>query len=254
MMPMESHSEPGASIPANPAPDRPRILVVEDEPSLRGMLMENLEAEGFEAEGADDGTPAILQHQARPADLIVLDLMLPRMDGFQVLRYLREGGDEVPVLMLTARAEEQDRLQGLGYGADDYLTKPFSILELIARIRTILRRVRPAPARCPYLRTGPFRLDMTKRSLRRGHNEIQLSHREFRLLEVLLAKPGKIHSRQELVNLAWEPDGRPGTRTVDVHIAGLRKKLGDDEKRPFIATIEGVGYAWMREVRESQPG
>ncbi len=230
-----------------------RILVVEDEPSLRLMLCENLEAEGFEVESADDGTPALQKHAQFGPDLIVLDLMLPRMDGFQVLRYLREGGDPVPVLMLTARAEEQDRLQGLGTGADDYLTKPFSILELVARIRAILRRVRPVPARSPCLRSGPFHIDLARRTVKRGQKEVKLAHREFRLLEVLLAKPGKTHSRQELVNLAWEPGGRPGPRTVDVHIVGLRRKLGEDERRPFILTVEGVGYCWTPEVREA-PG
>lgn len=230
---------------------RPRILVVEDEPRLCLMLVENLEAEGFAVESADDGTPALLKHAEFGPDLIVLDLMLPHMDGFQVLRYLRAGGDEVPVLMLTARAEEQDRLKGLGFGADDYLTKPFSVLELVARIRAILRRVRPAPAKPQHLRSGPFHIDLAKKTVKRGIKEIKLAHREFRLLEVLLARPGKTHSRQELVNLAWEPGGRPGPRTVDVHIVGLRKKLGDDERRPFILTVEGVGYCWTPEVREA---
>jgi DNA-binding response OmpR family regulator len=175
------------------------------------------------------------------------------MDGFQVLRYLREGGDPVPVLMLTARAEEADRLQGLVTGADDYLAKPFSILELIARIRAILRRVRAAPPRPLCLRSGPFRIDLGRRTVKRGQKEVKLANREFRLLEVLLAKPGKTHSRQELVNLAWEPGGRPGLRTVDVHMVGLRRKLGEDERRPFILTVEGVGYCWTAEVREA-PG
>lgn len=249
--------EPMDPRPSGPDPGpgadlaRPRILVVEDEPSLRGMLAENLEAEGFEVATCDDGTPALLLHASFGPDLIVLDLMLPRMDGFQVLRYLRDHGDAVPVLMLTARGEEADRLQGLLTGADDYLTKPFSVLELVARIRAILRRVRPAPARPAQLRTGPFRIDLGRRTVRRGQKEIKLAHREFRLLEVLVAKPGRTHSRQELVNLAWEPDGRPGPRTVDVHIAGLRRKLGEDEKHPFILTVEGVGYCWTAEVREA---
>ena len=224
------------------------ILVVEDEPSLCQLLVNNLTFEGFSVDSAGDGLPALAEHAAHRADLIVLDLMLPQMDGFEVLRILRERKDEVPVLMLTARGQETDRLQGLSLGADDYLVKPFSVLELIARVKAILRRTRPLD-RPPVLRSGPFRFDLPRLEARRADKALDLTPREFRLLEILITHPGRTHSRKELLQLAWEPDARPAARTVDVHIANLRRKLGEEvHGQPWITTVGGEGYRWVAPV------
>jgi DNA-binding response OmpR family regulator len=224
------------------------ILVVEDEPSLRQLLVNNLGYEGYSVEAVDDGVPALAAHQQQRADLIVLDLMLPHMDGFQVLAALRSRNDMVPVLMLTARGEEADRVKGLSIGADDYLVKPFSVLELVARIKAILRRTQ-ATLPPPVLRSGPFRFDMPALEVYRDDKFLDTTPREFRILEILIAHPGRTHSRNELLQLAWEADGRPTPRTVDVHVANLRKKLGDDDQgRPFITTVGGEGYRWTAVV------
>jgi two-component system phosphate regulon response regulator PhoB len=223
------------------------ILVVEDEPSLCQLLVNNLSFEGYSVESVGDGAPGLAAHRAHRADLIVLDLMLPQMDGFEVLRSLREGKDEVPVLMLTARGEETDRVQGLSLGADDYLVKPFSVLELIARVKAILRRTRPVD-RPPLLRSGPFRFDLPRLEARRDGRMLDLTPREFRLLEILITHAGRTHSRKELLQLAWEPDARPSARTVDVHIANLRRKLGEELEAPWIATVGGEGYRWITPV------
>lgn len=226
------------------------ILVVEDEPSLRQLLASNLEFEGYTVEAVEDGVPALVAHRRQRADLIVLDLMLPALDGFEVLKALRDGRDSVPVLMLTARGAEMDRIQGLSLGADDYLVKPFSVLELLARIKAILRRTRPHE-RPPILCSGAFRFDIPGLEASRAGQVLDLTPREFRLLEILITHPGKTHSRKELLQLAWEADARPTPRTVDVHIANLRKKLGDDDGRPWIATVGGEGYRWTAPV---EPG
>ena len=224
------------------------ILVVEDEPSLRQLLVNNLGYEGYSVTAVDDGQPALAAHQQQHADLIILDLMLPHMDGFQVLAALRERNDLVPVLMLTARGEEADRVKGLSIGADDYLVKPFSVLELMARIKAILRRTQSALPQA-VLCSGPFRFDLPALEVHRDGKCLDTTPREFRILEILIAHPGRTHSRNELLQLAWEADGRPTPRTVDVHVANLRKKLGEDSQgRPFITTVGGEGYRWTAAV------
>ena len=228
------------------------ILVVEDEPSLCQLLLNNLSFEGYSVEAAGDGVPALTAHAARRADLIVLDLMLPQMDGFAVLKALRERQDDVPVLMLTARGEEVDRVQGLSLGADDYLVKPFSVLELMARVKAILRRTRPTE-RPPHLRSGPFHFDLPRLEARRDNRMLELTPREFRLLEILITHAGRTHSRKELLQLAWEPDARPSARTVDVHIANVRRKLGEEMGAPWITTVGGEGYRWITPVETEAP-
>lgn len=223
------------------------ILVVEDEPSLCQLLVNNLSFEGYSVEAAQDGLPALAAHRAHRADLIVLDLMLPQVDGFEVLRTLRDSKDDVPVLMLTARGEEMDRVHGLSLGADDYMVKPFSVLELVARVKAILRRTKPME-RPVRLRSGPFRFDLPRLEAQRDGQALELTPREFRLLEILISHAGRTHSRKELLQLAWEPDARPSARTVDVHIANLRRKLGEDEGAPWIATVGGEGYRWITSV------
>lgn len=223
------------------------ILVVEDETSLRQLLTQNLSYEGFSIAAAADGAEALASHRTRRADLIVLDLMLPVVDGFQVLRTLRERQDPVPILMLTARGAEQDRVQGLSLGADDYLVKPFSVLELLARVKAILRRTRPLE-KPKALRSGPFRFDLPRLEATKDEQIMDLTPREFRLLEILISHPGRTHSRKELLQLAWDKDAQPTPRTVDVHIANLRKKLGEEGGKPYIATVGGEGYRWVLTV------
>ena len=228
------------------------ILVVEDEPALCQLLMNNLSFEGYSVTAADDGVPALAAHAARRADLIVLDLMLPQLDGFAVLKALRDQQDGVPVLMLTARGEEADRVKGLSLGADDYLVKPFSLLELMARVKAILRRTRPME-RPALLRSGPFRFDLPRLEATREGRTLDLTPREFRLVEILISHAGRTHSRKELLQLAWEPEARPSARTVDVHIANLRRKLGEEQGAPWIATVGGEGYRWITPVTPEVP-
>lgn len=223
------------------------ILIVEDEPNLRQLLVGNLCFEGYSVEAVDDGVPALKAHKAHRADLILLDLMLPQMDGFELLRILRGDGDDVPVLMLTARGTESDRVKGLSLGADDYLVKPFSVLELIARIKAILRRTHVQDKHC-VIQTGSFRLDFAAMKAFKDGSPLDLTSRELRILEILVAHPGRTYSRNDLLQLAWEVGARPTPRTVDVHIANLRRKLGDDDKRGLITTVEGEGYRWTLPV------
>lgn len=223
----------------------PRIFVVEDEPSLRNLLVSDLAAEGYCLEGFNDGIPALLRHREQPADLLILDLMLPEMDGFQALRSLRDSGDDTPVLILTARGEEPARVQGFLLGADDYLVKPFSILELLGRVKAILRRTRKlAESKVTRLSSGPFLLDRVRMEILLNGEKLDLGVQRVRLLEVLWRRPGHTLARAELLNLAWEPDARPGLRTVDVHIGQLRKQLGEK----WIVTVEGLGYRWTEPV------
>lgn len=226
-----------------------RILIVEDEIPLAEMIKINLEVEGFEAIAVGDGASAVALQGTDPFDLIILDIMLPKMNGFEVLAALRRRDDAVPVLILTARSGNDDRLQGLSGGADDYLAKPFSILELIARVRAILRRSSPNQAQKRIIQSGPYRIDLILLAAYRGRTDLNLSLREFRLLEVLVTHPGRVHARQDLVNLAWELDARPTLRTVDKHIASLRKKLGDSEEHPVIQTLDREGYRWLLPIK-----
>lgn len=219
----------------------PRIFVVEDEPRLRDLLVSDLASEGYSVESFSDGLPALLRHRTQPADLLILDLMLPDMDGFQMLRALRDAVDDVPVLILTARGEEPARVQGFLLGADDYLVKPFSILELLGRVKAILRRTRKlVESKVTRLSSGPFLMDCVRMEILQDGEKLDLGVQRVRLLEVLWRRTGHTLARTELLNLAWDPDARPGLRTVDVHIAQLRKQLGEK----WIVTVEGLGYRW----------
>jgi DNA-binding response OmpR family regulator len=229
-----------------------RLLIVDDEPDFRSMLQVNFEAEGYEVLTAADGVAGLALHREVHPDLILLDLMLPRMDGLQFIRALREAQDEVPVLMLTARSDERTKLKGFDLGADDYLTKPFSVLELLSRVRAILRRARKesAVAPDPILVSGPFQLDRKQREFRRGTERLDVGLQGVRILEVLFLACGQVHSRGDLLNLAWSPNDRPGLRTVDAHIFLIRKALG--EERAWLATVGGMGYRWTHPVASSR--
>ncbi|WP_433330467.1 response regulator [Spirillospora sp. CA-294931] len=216
-----------------------RILVVEDEPTIARAVADRLLSEGFAVELAGDGPRAVELAGSYEPDLIVLDLMLPGFDGLEVCRRV-QAERPVPVLMLTARDDETDLLVGLGVGADDYITKPFSMRELVARIRTVLRRVDRVETAPPgILRTGPLEIDTGSRRVRRDGREVHLTPTEFDLLGCLARQPGRVLTRAVLLEQVWEWSDASGTRVVDTHVKELRRKLGAD----LIRTVHGVGYS-----------
>jgi len=223
-----------------------RILIVEDEPSLSMAIRDELEFEGFEASVIEDGVAALHQILEEPPDLVVLDLMLPGKSGFEICREARQQGRDTPIIMLTARAQEIDRVRGLELGADDYVVKPFSLAELTARIRAVLRRAETrnhvaAPGH--VLGVGALRLDVRKQEAFVGDRRIDLTHREFQLLEFLLRHPGEVISRDEFLNRVWGGDVYVTSRSVDTHMAALRKKIEQDAERPrYILSVRGAGY------------
>jgi two-component system response regulator RegX3 len=220
--------------------------VIEDEASIREPLTDALGREGFDVAAADTAAGGLDAFRKRPPDLVLLDVMLPDGDGRDVLREIR-AGSRVPVVMLTARGEEIDRVLGLELGADDYVTKPFSAAELVARIRAVLRRVGPvAPAGDGVLEVGNVRMDLDTRSVTKGGRPVDLTVKEFDLLRVLLSRSGKLVRRDELVHEVWDANWFGSTKTLDVHLSALRKKLGDDPADPrYIVTIRGVGFRFV---------
>ena len=224
-----------------------RVLVIEDNRDLAFGLRNNLEIEGYEVDVAHDGTDGLDRCAARRPDLILLDLMLPGTDGFRVLRALRQRGESVPVLILTARDAEADKVRGLKLGADDYVTKPFGVLELLARVEALLRRGRPAARERAVLRFGDVELDPATRSVRRAGELIALAPKEFELLVALWDGQGAIVSRLELMRQVWGYQTDILSRTVDTHIAELRRKLEDDPAHPrHILTVRKAGYRLER--------
>ncbi len=216
-----------------------RVLVVDDEKKIVESCRLYLEHAGFEVACAYNGAQALEEARAAPPDLVVLDLMLPRVDGLEVCRRLRAESD-VPILMLTARATEEDKLLGLGLGADDYLTKPFSPRELVARVRAILRRAPPAGV---PLRFGRLEIDVERHEARLDGRPVALTPREFDLLLVLARAPGRAFSRARLVEAAFGADSEVLERTVDAHVMNLRRKIEDGPAAPrFVVTVPGVGY------------
>ncbi|HDY94447.1 MAG: phosphate regulon transcriptional regulator PhoB [Sulfitobacter litoralis] len=223
---------------------QPQILLVEDEPAQREILAYNLESEGFDVRRAENGEEAILLVAEALPDLVILDWMMPLLSGIEVCRQLktREDTRNIPVIMLSARSEEVDTVRGLETGADDYVVKPYSMRELMARVRTQLRRVRPASSGAA-LSYADITLDPERHRVNRAANELKLGPTEYRLLVTLLERPGRVFSRDQLLDHVWGRDIYVDTRTVDVHIARLRKALtshgGDDP----IRTVRGAGYA-----------
>ena len=222
----------------------PSVLVVEDEDALATLLQYNLEKEGYHVRLAADGEEALVQVDERLPDLMVLDWMLPKVSGVEVCRRLRSRGEtrNLPVIMLTARGEESDRVRGLDTGADDYLTKPFSMAELAARIRAVLRRIRPGLAE-DRVRQGDITLDRVAHRVRRGEREVHLGPTEFRLLDHLIQHPGRVFSREQLLDAVWGSDVYVEVRTVDVHIGRLRKALNRDAEPDPIRTVRSAGYS-----------
>jgi two-component system, OmpR family, phosphate regulon response regulator PhoB len=222
----------------------PRVLLVEDEPAQREAVAYNLEAEGFEVSSADNGEDALLLVYEDVPDIIVLDWMLPRLSGIEVCRRLKMQPETrgIPIIMLSARAEEVDRVRGLETGADDYVVKPYSMAELMARAKTQLRRVRPATAGVG-LEYGDLRLDPETHRVHRGDKVLHLGPTEFRLLATFLERPGKVWSREQLLDRVWGRDIYVDTRTVDVHVGRLRKAVCAFGHEDPIRTVRGTGYA-----------
>ncbi len=221
-----------------------RILLVDDEKLLVKGIKFNLENEGYAVDGAYDGASALAMFRENNYDLIILDLMLPLLDGLTVCRKIRESSN-VPVIMLTAKSEGSDKLIGFEYGADDYITKPFDILELKARIRVILRRVGQSNAStADHLRAGPISIDVPQRTVTvEGRGAVDLTVKEFDLLAMLVRSQGRVFSREALLNSVWGYEYPGDIRTVDVHIRRLREKLEEDDANPrYILTKWGVGY------------
>jgi two-component system phosphate regulon response regulator PhoB len=222
----------------------PNILVVEDEDSLATLLQYNLQKEGYSVTMAGDGEEALLLVEEKLPDLIVLDWMLPKLSGIEVCRRLRQRNEtrNVPIIMLTARGEETDRIRGLDTGADDYVVKPFSMTELAARIRAVLRRLRPGLAE-DRVRRGDIVIDRVAHRVKRGDTEVHLGPTEFRLLDHLMQNPGRVFSREQLLDAVWGSDVYVEARTVDVHIGRLRKALGATETGDPIRTVRSAGYS-----------
>ena len=222
----------------------PRILVVEDEDALSTLLQYNLEKEGYQVGVAADGEEALIAIDERQPDLVVLDWMLPKVSGIEVCRRLRGKAEtrNLPILMLTARGEESDRVRGLDTGADDYLTKPFSMVELTARIRAVLRRIRPGLAE-DKLRHGDLVVDRVAHRVKRSDREVHLGPTEFRLLDYFMQHPGRVFSREQLLDAVWGSDVYVEARTVDVHIGRLRKALNNGAETDPIRTVRSAGYS-----------
>ncbi len=226
-----------------------RILLIEDEPGLVLTLTDRLESEGYDLTSATDGEDGCRRALTQHFDLILLDLMLPGMSGFDVCRDLRRAGLDLPILMLTARSQLADKVVGLKIGADDYLTKPFEMMELLARIEALLRRV-PAPADAALAldvyRFGSVRVDFRRAEVFRDDRPVELSPRELRLLQHFIEHRGSVLTRDELLDKVWGYDAMPQTRTVDVHVSGLRHKLEEQPRQPqFILTVHGIGYKFV---------
>ncbi len=226
------------------AADQPSVLLVEDEPAQREVLAYNLEAEGFGVAMAMNGDDALLLVDEAQPDVIILDWMLPGVSGIEICRRLKSNTDtrKIPVIMLTARSEEADRVRGLETGADDYVIKPYSVIELMARVRTQLRRVRPASIG-ESLEFDDIILDSETHRVTRAGDAIKLGPTEFRLLSTFMEKPGRVWSREQLLDRVWGRDIYVDTRTVDVHIGRLRKALCQHGGNDPVRTVRGAGYA-----------
>jgi two-component system phosphate regulon response regulator PhoB len=222
----------------------PYILVVEDEDALSTLLSYNLEKEGYKVTVAADGEEGLMLVDERLPDLIVLDWMLPKVSGIEVCRRLRTRAEtrNVPIIMLTARGEESDRIRGLDTGADDYITKPFSMTELTARIRAVLRRIRPGLSE-DRIRHGDIVIDRVAHRVKREGREVHLGPTEFRLLDYLMQHPGRVFSREQLLDAVWGSDVYVEARTVDVHIGRLRKALNLSDESDPIRTVRSAGYS-----------
>ncbi len=217
------------------------VVIVEDDPAMLRGLRDNFEFRGYQVHAAEDGEAGLNAVLNAKPDLVLLDLMLPKINGYEVCRLIRKEGIDTPIIMLTAKSEESDVVLGLNLGADDYVTKPFSIKELLARAEALLRRTQPAQA--DVYRFGDYTLDLPARKLTRDNEEIKLSPKEFGLLELFVKKPGRALSRDDILNAVWGYDSYVGTRSIDRFVTTLRNKIEPDPHRPtYIQTVREVGY------------
>ncbi len=223
---------------------KPLVLVVEDEAALVTMLRYNLEKQGFRVDEAGDGQEALIRIAETPPDLVLLDWMLPVMSGIEVCRQLRRGSTtrDLPVIMVSARTEDQDAVRGLNTGADDYITKPFNMEALLARVRALLRRTAPAPLK-EKLAFHDMEMDLSTHRVQRNGRSLHLGPTEFRLLAFFLQHPHRVFSREELLDSVWGPDIHVEPRTVDVHIRRLRKSINADGELDLVRTVRAAGYA-----------
>ena len=225
-----------------------KVLLVEDEEGLVLTLTDRLQSEGFDVKSATEGETGLKLALSDNFDLIILDVMLPRKNGYDVCRDLRQKGIDTPVLMLTAKGETIDKVLGLKLGADDYLTKPFEVIELLARIEALLRRSpkQTQNGKVDTFRFGDVIVDFRLAEVFKNDEAVELSAMEFKLLQFLIENRGRLHSRNELLDEVWGYDAMPSTRTVDVHVAWLRQKLEANPKHPqFIQTVHGLGYKFV---------
>jgi len=227
---------------------KPVLLLVEDDRALADLLLWHFDKEGYDVVRTADGDEALLLAEERPPDLVILDWMIEGVSGIEVCRRLRRrsGTAHVPIIMLTARGEESDRIRGLQTGADDYVTKPFSPRELIARVGAVLRRVRPALAG-ELLTYGDIEMDVDAHRVRRSGRAVQLGPTEFRLLRHLMENPGRVFSRERLLDAIWPRDRDIDVRTVDVHVRRLRKALNQGDEQDVVRTVRSAGYSLDRE-------
>jgi two-component system phosphate regulon response regulator PhoB len=232
----------------------PRVLIVEDEEPLLLLLRYNLEAEGYEVDSVSRGDEAEIRLREQVPDIVLLDWMLPGLSGIELCRRIRARTEteRLPVIMLTARGEEGDRIRGLSTGADDYIVKPFSVPELLARVRALLRRAKPTHI-ATLLRAGDIELDRETHRVRRSGQELHLGPTEFRLLEFLMQSPGRVFSREHLLNAVWGHDVYIDERTVDVHVGRLRKAIGLPRRPDPIRTVRGAGYSFDETFAREEP-
>lgn len=227
------------------------ILIAEDDPSIRLGLVDILEGEGYRVSAAAHGDEAITRYETDSPDLVILDIMMPRLSGYDVCRRIRKEDAKIPVIMLSAKSEEIDKVLGLELGADDYVTKPFGVRELLARVSAGLRRVSApdeAPDEIAVVRFGDIELDRARRQLKRGDKAIALTQLEYRLLVVFVENADRALSRDELLNAAWGIDYQGTTRTLDQHVSQLRRKIEADPANPrFLLTVHGHGYRYQPE-------
>lgn len=223
-----------------------KILVVEDEPAIRKMLKDDLELEGYQVVMAHDGEEGVrVAFESKP-DLVLLDVMMPKLSGWEACRQIKAKLPSLPVIMLTAKGQETDKVTGFDLGVDDYVTKPFSVLELAGRIKAVLRRTKPAKVKLTEVKFGDLIVNFEKFEAKKSGKPLQLSAREFKILKVLMEHGGKVVSREQILSEAWGYDQMPESRTVDTHILALRRKLegGGSKRNQYIVTVHGAGYKY----------
>ena len=228
------------------------VLIVEDEPGISMALRDELEFEGFRVLLAEDGPSGLRTMVGDLPDVVLLDLMLPGKNGFEICREARKAGVNAPIIMLTARTEGADKVRGLELGADDYVTKPFQLSELVARIRAVLRRYERNSGEARVYRLGELQVDLRKREVLRAGEPVELTRKEFQLLELMLGRPGEVITRDEFLDSIWGEEVYVTPRTVDTHMATLRKKIEDDPNEPeYLLSVRGIGYKLNEKLTES---